>query len=221
MDNNKKIVGFFLFLFFSIIIKMNKIELALDIILNIGIIELLLSFYNFNEGKTMKNKYYIFLKNIKSIKKISYFFTNSIPFIIGMVLLGLNKYYIKSNCLSKKVIMKLLFLTSINDTLQEFFGNLYGKTKVTKISPNKTLEGYLGSYVSMLFMNLLLLKKNFFIINLIYFGNIIGDLFFSYIKRLVKIKDYSNLLGSHGGILDRFDSFLIPSLLIGLFKVRV
>jgi len=212
---------------------MNKIELVLDIILNIGLVELLSTYYKLNKNKnnndiqkmSKKERYFYLRKkkqeqNNKSLK-IFNLLKSGIPFIIGMVLLGLNKYYIKTKFLNKNTIIKILFLTSINDTLQELFGKFYGKTKVTSISPNKTLEGYLGGYLSMLFLNLVLLKKRFSIINILYFGNIIGDLFFSYIKRLVKIKDYSKILGSHGGILDRFDSFIIPSFIIGLFKLGV
>ncbi len=45
-----------------------------------------------------------------------------------------------------------------------------------------------------------------------------GDLFFSYIKRLLQIKDYSTILLSHGGILDRIDSLVFAVLGYGLYK---
>ena len=47
----------------------------------------------------------------------------------------------------------------------------------------------------------------------------IGDLLFSSIKRYLKIKDFSNLIPGHGGILDRFDSVLIASLVYTIIKL--
>ena len=101
-------------------------------------------------------------------------------------------------------------------------GNLIGGKKLSKISPNKTISGSIGSFIFSVMP--LFLFSNFdninFEINLnhVLFSLIIslisqlGDLFISFFKRKAKIKDMGTLLPGHGGVLDRVDGiiFAIP-----------
>jgi len=129
-------------------------------------------------------------------------------------------------------ILLLLFLTSIiTDTYAYIVGNLIGKNKLLEnISPNKTWEGTIGGslvatfvcsiyYLTIINNNESIFKIGVIILFLSLVGQF-GDLFFSAIKRTYKVKDFSNLIPGHGGILDRFDS-LIFILLAFLFFVEV
>ena len=105
----------------------------------------------------------------------------------------------------------------MSDVFQEFSGKHFGKNKIGWISPNKTYEGYIGGYIGILIFYFIynhFAKINFAKINIIYILGVSGDLFFSFIKRKAEIKDYSNLLLSHGGVLDRLDSFIFALLLL-------
>ena len=92
----------------------------------------------------------------------------------------------------------------------------YLKEKLTKISPNKTYSGAIGSFfLSITFSILYSFISNKIQLNdailfsiLISFVCQIGDLFISFLKRLAKIKDTGNILPGHGGILDRIDGML-------------
>ena len=100
------------------------------------------------------------------------------------------------------------------------FGNIFKGPKLTKISPNKTYSGLIGSYVfSLLTIIVLLLTSftNFFAgdyLNLFFCTILIstisqiGDIIISYFKRLSKIKDTGYLIPGHGGLLDRIDGML-------------
>ena len=102
------------------------------------------------------------------------------------------------------------------------FGKIIGGKKLTKISPNKTISGSLGSFVFCLFPLLISLKIDylnleFTLTNIIFcllvsFTSQLGDLFVSYLKRKAKIKDTGKILPGHGGVLDRVDGiiFAIP-----------
>ncbi len=103
-------------------------------------------------------------------------------------------------------------------------GLVIGKTfkgkKLTKISPNKTISGSFGSFVFSLLLIpihqifMILPASNYLIliVIIISFTSQLGDLLISFLKRKAKVKDTSNLLPGHGGILDRIDGivFAVP-----------
>ena len=119
-----------------------------------------------------------------------------------------------------------LISISLSDIAAYEFGRRFGKRKLSEsISPNKTVEGFfVGLFVGSFSMCIVL--YNFFeldfiqilIISLIFilFG-VLGDLFESKIKRSVEIKDSSDFLPGHGGVLDRVDSQILSFPILVLF----
>ena len=126
-----------------------------------------------------------------------------------------------------KLILFIILLGCIfSDIGGYLFGKTFGGPKLTKISPNKTIAGSVGS--------LLISATTVFVLFFIFFGiyslNILfvglitslacqmGDLFFSYLKRKAKFKDFGKYLPGHGGVLDRLDGifFGLPSGLLAL-----
>ena len=109
-----------------------------------------------------------------------------------------------------------------------FIGRAFGNHKLSPIiSPKKTVEGAVGgvlcAMVGMILYAVILHFGFHFTVNYLYaalygligaVGSIVGDLFFSAIKRQVKIKDYGNILPGHGGVLDRFDSMCMVAPLV-------
>jgi len=105
-----------------------------------------------------------------------------------------------------------------------FAGKFFKGRTFSVWSPNKTISGLVGSIViSQISFLIIFFSLNikfsifyFFIQLIICISAILGDLYFSYIKRKTKIKDYSNLIPGHGGLLDRIDG-LIFGLIIFYF----
>ena len=111
-----------------------------------------------------------------------------------------------------------------------FFGVFLGKHRgITQVSPNKSLEGYVGGIVTgclcMMLYGWLVQQFGGIQVKLpvmVLYGLLgsaiteIGDLSFSLIKRQCGVKDYGELLPGHGGMMDRFDSttFAAPMLLL-------
>ena len=116
-------------------------------------------------------------------------------------------------------IVSICFLTDIGGYV---FGKTIGGRKLTKISPNKTISGTIGSFVFsilplIVFSNLSSIDLEFTLKNIIFVLLVslvsqLGDLFISYLKRKAKIKDTGKILPGHGGILDRLDGiiFAVP-----------
>ena len=108
------------------------------------------------------------------------------------------------------------------------FGKIFKGKKLTKISPNKTISGSIGSFIFSLFtipifindLSYINLSLLILITLVISFVSQLGDLFVSYLKRSAKVKDTGNILPGHGGILDRIDGiiFAVP---IGFFLLNI
>ena len=99
------------------------------------------------------------------------------------------------------------------------FGKIFKGKKLTKISPNKTVSGSIGSFaLSMvlipIFYNHLIIYDLLTLIILTIIISLIsqlGDLFISLLKRKAKVKDTSDLLPGHGGFLDRLDGIIFAA----------
>jgi len=134
-----------------------------------------------------------------------------------------------SNILFLKIVYFSLFLSCITSDIG---GYLFGKTfkgpKLTKISPNKTVSGSIGSLIlsCLTFSISIYFFTNSFNYIFLLIGVItsigcqMGDLFFSFLKRKAKIKDTGNFLPGHGGVLDRLDGifFGVPA---GFFTIII
>ena len=112
----------------------------------------------------------------------------------------------------------ILFIVSIcilSDVGGYIVGKSIGGKKLTKISPNKTISGTIGSFLFSL-LPLIFISQNFIKIEFVTIIWILiisltcqlGDLFISYLKRLAKVKDTGSFLPGHGGILDRIDGII-------------
>ena len=126
--------------------------------------------------------------------------------------------FIKVRMIGLYEVIYCFLIATMTDTFALFGGKMFGKNKLCKeISPNKTVEGSIvgtifGTGVASIFYCLLINSENIGIIILLsfilsIFGQF-GDLFFSSIKRNYNVKDFSNIIPGHGGILDRLDSIL-------------
>lgn len=118
------------------------------------------------------------------------------------------------------LIFYLLFLNQFNDALQFFFGKCFGKHPIApRVSPKKTIEGFLGGLLTIPVIAVLLapvltplsMQDAGIIGVMIACAGFIGDIIMSALKRDLNLKDTSTLLPGHGGILDRIDSLIFTA----------
>ena len=133
---------------------------------------------------------------------------------------------IRENLANGKILIWFVFFSSWGtDVFAYLVGKNFGKHKFTKVSPNKSIEGCIGGIVGATAIILVytIVCNNVFGLSIDYYYAVlvaillsclsqIGDLAASSIKRYCEIKDYSNLIPGHGGMLDRIDSviFVLP-----------
>ena len=156
----------------------------------------------------------------------------NISCIALLLLFTHSAYTIKATGGSESILF--LLLVYFSDIGGYFIGKMIGGKKLTKISPNKTISGSIGSFLfSLLPPGIFLIlyeitKLDYFNLSSTpYYENSIiilclllslicqiGDLLISYFKRMAKVKDTGKILPGHGGILDRIDGiiFAIPAI---------
>lgn len=175
------------------------------------------SIISFNEFSNL-----IKLKFKKKKNKVLLYNFISIIYLSLFSLIGFNL-----NTNDPLFLLFVILVCIFSDTGGYVIGKLIGGKKLTKISPNKTISGSIGSFIFSIFPIMIFwiifndnslsfitqnMKKSFFLlISLSLFLSLIcqlGDLFISYLKRQAKVKDTGSILPGHGGLLDRIDGFI-------------
>ena len=129
-------------------------------------------------------------------------------------------FVIESYYSSLKIYLLYSVLVSIlSDIGGLACGKIFKGKKLTKISPNKTISGSIGSFIFSLFL-IPIFNENLIINDIVILTVItilislisqLGDLFISLLKRKAKVKDTSDLLPGHGGLLDRVDGIIFAT----------
>ncbi|RTY91665.1 phosphatidate cytidylyltransferase [Flavobacterium sp. RSP46] len=150
-----------------------------------------------------------------------------LPFVfITKISFGINDY-------NPKIIIGLFILIWTNDTFAYIVGKSIGRTKLfEKISPKKTIEGFLGGIIFAILAGYLISKYYIkanpefsersiliwtSIAVIVGIAGTIGDLIESKFKRIAGVKDSGKIMPGHGGILDRLDSVIFVAPIIFLF----
>jgi len=120
----------------------------------------------------------------------------------------------------KQYLLYSVLVAILSDIGGLVFGKIFKGKKLTKISPNKTYSGSIGSFIFSFFLIPFfyneLIEYSFLMLIIITLlissTSQLGDLFISFLKRKAKVKDTSDILPGHGGFLDRVDGiiFAIP-----------
>ena len=155
----------------------------------------------------------------KNKKHNFYKLFTSILSLIYLIIFSFLIFFSVSQDNLKLIILFLFSICICSDIGGLLFGKYFKGKKLTKISPNKTISGSIGSFalslISVPIFNSYLKYQSINLYDLILIALIvsflcqIGDLFISFLKRRAKIKDTGNILPGHGGLLDRIDGMLI------------
>lgn len=212
----KSLIPYFqLIIVFAILVFSTNIITQENTFLALAILSLLINLYL---------TYQLF--TLKPLKEKS-FFKQIIPIgylISSIALLALTPSVLGSY--NPTIIFGILIVIWTNDTFAYLVGKNFGKRKLfEKISPKKTIEGFVGGMVFGIASGCIMASftkevaiLHWIILSIIItvFGTI-GDLVASKFKREANIKDSSNLIPGHGGFLDRLDSLLFVSPFVYLY----
>lgn len=160
----------------------------------------------------------------KDKKKSSYSLLYLVIFLLGIVALH------KIAVFGGWYIFLLVSITMLIDTFAFLVGRKYGKTKISKISTNKSLEGLGGGILATIiifYIFLFVFDKTFsltifsqlplyistLIIILLGIFSFYGDILESKLKRIYQVKDSGTIIYGHGGVLDRIDSWILAGII--------
>ena len=163
----------------------------------------------------------IFLLSFYEISKLTFFKYKFALYILLFIFIY-SAYDLRNLHSRGDYLFLIIFITWLSDLGGYIFGKLFKGKKINIISPNKTYMGFIGSiifslltfpvipYLRIEIQDSIFLKLFFIMLSSIFV--IFGDLFFSFIKRINNIKDYSKIIPGHGGILDRIDGLIFVTI---------
>ena len=171
--------------------------------------------------------YFLLKKNTKYNEKFKLYLL-SILIVIYIGYFNIKIFIIFLNNNSSELLLLYFIITTciFTDIGGYIFGKIFKGKKLTKISPNKTYSGLIGSFILSLIFTIIFFKNYFNIEMVILMSFVIsgvsqiGDIFISYLKRKARVKDTGIILPGHGGILDRLDG-LIFALPFGFFIFKI
>jgi phosphatidate cytidylyltransferase len=192
-------------LFFSIVIYLLAFRCLAVFIIIVGFYEM---FKLFRKSGYKRKRFFLFA-----------------VFLFGMFSFG---FFFFSG-LGKELVLFSFLILSIFDSFSQITGQLWGRKKIfPEISSQKTREGLLGGGVVALLSALLLesLIAGFPINAMWLAGGVVifaflGDFLASFYKRKYNVKDFSNLIPGHGGVLDRFDSLIVGGAGVALLSFLI
>ena len=203
------LIGMFLYSYIMII--------SLIIIAIISWIEFYALISKILKKNILKDKFFRFIYKILSL-----FYLSGLVYLI---------FAIESEYSNLKIYLLYSVLVAIlSDIGGLVCGKIFKGKKLTKISPNKTISGSIGSFISCTLLIPFFYKTeidetllNLFLITIVIsLISQLGDLFISFLKRKAKVKDTSDLLPGHGGVLDRLDGVMaaMPLFLVILYMAN-
>ncbi len=175
--------------------------------------------------------YFMFISLSSDILIRSLFFSFFGIFYTGVLMGFIGSTFNVSSSFShgRYFVFLLLLCTFSGDTFAYSFGRLFGKHKLfPRISPNKTWEGAFGNLLASLFsvfvvryfyLSFLSILHSIFLSFLLSLFCQLGDLSESFLKRGMGVKDSSNIIPGHGGILDRIDALLFGAPIVYFFAI--
>ena len=175
--------------------------------------------------------FYEILKNCKDFR--FNFFSNLI-----LIFSFYSLFYLRGTTeLSFIFLLWVLVSTFLSDIGGYVVGKAIGGKKITRISPNKTYAGVIGSIIFCLSAIPIIEITQKFLISEIFIDFLsikfsitgltisiicqLGDLYISYLKRKLNIKDVSNILPGHGGVLDRIDGLIFVLIFIFILQKNI
>ena len=200
----------------------------------------MLVIYDLNKSNFLNNFYdYVFLIIFLLTLPIIYFNYKVIVFFNFLVILSSVVILFKPNFYGKKIFLFVIlifiqnffavllnsrevfyfifFIAFFNDTIAYIFGkSIKGPLIIPNISPKKTWSGTTLSFI-LTSIIIFLFDYPLILSILLSLSLFLGDIFFSFIKRNYNLKDFSNILGGHGGILDRLDSMFIFIIIMNFY----
>ena len=195
-----------------------------------GIANFLITIIVYDEWVKINYKFY-YKKNRSKNKKIHYTNIKILGLVYLLFYLSASLWLRGDSFESAIFFMTILCVCIFSDIGGYIFGKIIGGKKLTKISPNKTISGSIGSFVFSIFPLFIVNLQNNLNIDLNFsFKNIIfclivslfcqlGDLLISFFKRLNKVKDTGKILPGHGGMLDRIDGIIFAIPFVWILKI--
>jgi phosphatidate cytidylyltransferase len=168
----------------------------------------------------------LFAKKEEIISHLGKIFLSVIYIVVPFTLMVQIPFLNSSFNYVNTTILGVFILIWVNDTFAYLVGKNLGKHKLLeRISPNKTIEGFIGGMLATFIASFILTNQFtsltqtqwIVIAGIVSIFGVLGDLIESMFKRQAGVKDSSNFIPGHGGFLDRFDSVIFAAPFIFIY----